>query len=235
MVVVIGGTRGTGLLIARRLAQAGRPVRVMARDPDAARPRLDATVEIVRGDLTNAATLPRAIAGASEVILTAGCRSGHYATEAQIKATEFDGVRSLLGALREAGFGGRLLYMTSSGVGTRSLAAAALNFYKGNTLRWRRRVETEIRSSGVDYTIIRAGVLLNRAGGEHALRLTQQALPLSPRYRIARADVAKVFVAALDSPQVSHATFDVVWGRGEGRQPLETLFAGIKPDGELGI
>jgi len=230
MVLVIGGTRGTGLLIAHRLSKSGKPVRVMARDPDAARRRLDARVEVVPGDLTKAATLAPAVSGAADVILTAGCRSGHFATETEIKATEFEGVRSLLAALRREGFQGRVLYMTSSGVGTRSLAAAALNFYKGNTLRWRARAETEIRSSGLDYTIIRAGVLLNRPGGRRALWVTQEALPLSPRYRIARADVADVFGAALDSARVSRATFDVVWARGKARQPMETLFAGLRRD-----
>src|SRR5690349_18825581 len=166
----------------------GRPVRVMARNPNAARRRLDAAVEIVPGDLTRPESLVLAIGGVAAVILTAGCRSGRFATEREIRATEFEGVRSLLGALRDAGFGGRLLYMTSSGVGTPSLAAGILNLYKGNTLRWRHRAETEIRSSDLDYTIIRAGVLLNRPGGCHALRVTQHALPLSPRYRIARAD-----------------------------------------------
>jgi len=165
------------------------------------------------------------------VIVTAGCRSGRFATEGKIKATEFEGVRNLLGALREGGFRGRLLYMTSSGVGTRSLASGLLNLYKGNTLRWRFRTEVAIRASGLDYTIIRAGVLLNRPGGRRALWVTQQPLPLSPRYRIARADVAEVFVAALDSPRVSRATFDVVWARGSERRPVEQLFADIVPDG----
>ncbi len=230
--LVIGGTRGTGLLIAERLAGQQRAVRVMARDPDTARRRLDPAVQIVPGDLTLPETLVPALREASDVILTAGCRSGRFTREAQIIATEFEGVRSVLGALTQRGFGGRFLYMTSSGAGTRSLATAALNLYKGNTLRWRQRAESAIRQSGLDYTIIRAGVLLNRAGGRHALWITQDALPLSLRYRIARADVAEVFVAALDSPSVSRATFDVVWGPGSARQSLENLFAGITRDKE---
>jgi hypothetical protein len=120
--------------------------------------------------------------------------------------------------------------MTSSGVTGRSIAAVMLNLYKGNTLVWRRRAEAEIRSSTVDYTIIRAGVLLNKPGGQRAIVLTQDPLPLSIRYRIARADVAEAFVAALDHPRASHATFDVVWGDGPRCEPWPGLLARLNPD-----
>ena len=91
--------------------------------------------------------------------------------------------------------------MTFSGVMTKNLATRRLNLWKGNTLVWRRRVEDEIRASGLDYTIIRAGVLLDCAGGGHVIQITQQSLPLALRFRIARADVARVLVASLDYPK----------------------------------
>ena len=96
-------------------------------------------------------------------------------------ATEFEGTRNVLAAARATGFGGRLLYMNASGVTSQSLSARFLNLWKGNTLRWRCRAEAAIRSSGLDYTIIRAGVLLNRPPGTRALLVTQRPLPLSLR------------------------------------------------------
>jgi hypothetical protein len=48
----------------------------------------------------------------------------------------------------------------------------------------------------IAYTIIRTGILMNRASGQRVIEVTQLPLPLSPRYRIARADVAEVFLAA---------------------------------------
>jgi uncharacterized protein YbjT (DUF2867 family) len=96
---------------------------------------------------------------------------------------------------------------------------------------WRRRAEDAIRASGVDYTIVRTGMLLNRPKGQRAIRLTQEALPLSFRYRIARADVAEVFVAGLGEPRASRSTFEVVWDR----QPVEdwrALLKGLKSDAE---
>lgn len=61
-------------------------------------------------------------------------------------------------------------------------------------------------------------MLLNRSGGQRVVEVTQDALPLSPRHRIARADVAEAFVAALDHPRATRATFEVVWGHGNRRE-----------------
>ena len=229
-VVVIGGTRGTGLLIAQRLQQRGLPVRILARNPAQAQEQLGSAFAIVVGDITRPDTLPPALEGATHIVFTAGWRSGRPAMERHIRETEYGGVVNTLAAGQGVGFGGRFLYMTASSVGGRSWAAAALNLYKGNTLVWRERAEHEIRASGLPYTIIRAGVLLNRAGGQRALLVTQRPLPLSLRYRIAREDVADVFVAALDHPRAVRTTFEVVWGDGPPREPLPALLDRLQPD-----
>jgi uncharacterized protein YbjT (DUF2867 family) len=230
LVLVIGGSRGTGLLIAQRLLRDGVAVRVLARNPDEARERLGPACEIVAGDLTKPDTLPRPIGGATHIVFTAGRRSGRPTTEKKIRETEYLGVVNTLAAARRVGFSGRLLYMTSSGVTSRSFFAWALNVYKGNTLLWRRRAEEAIRDTELDYTIIRAGVLLNRPGGRRAIRVTQETLPLSLRYRIAREDVAETFVAALNHANASRATFDVVWGNGPRSDSLPAQLGQLQPD-----
>jgi uncharacterized protein YbjT (DUF2867 family) len=212
-VLVIGGTRGTGLLIARLLHRQGYRVRVLARDRERVLTLFDSTVGIVDGDVTKPETLRPAIEGTHRIIFTAGCRSGYPVREPRVKAVEYEGVLNTLAAARQLGFAGRFLYMTSSGVTTPSVFAACLNLWKGNTLIWRRRVEGEIRASGLEYTVIRTGILLNRPGGQHRINVTQQPLPLSLRYRIARADVAQVFLSALEHPSAKRATFEAVWGR----------------------
>jgi uncharacterized protein YbjT (DUF2867 family) len=222
-IVLIGGTRGTGLLIAHRLVAKGEAVTVLARDVPAAQLRLARSVQVIYGDLTRPETLPLILAGASHIIVTAGCRSGRPVDEGTVRAVEYDGVGHALAAARQTGFTGRFLYMNPSGVNSRSFWTRALNLYKGNTLIWRARAEAAIRESGIDYTIIRVGFLLNSRGGRHALRITTESLPLSPRLRIARADVAEVFVAALDHPRTTRATFDVVWGSGGRRESCSEL------------
>ena len=229
-ILVIGGTRGTGLLIARLLHRQGYRVRVLARDRERVLTLFDETVEILRGDVTKPSTLQPAIDGARHIIFTAGCRSGYPVLEPQVKAVEYQGVLNTLAAARQLGFAGRFLYMNSSGLTTPSILATCLNLWKGNTLVWRRRVEEEIRASGLDYTIIRTGILLNRPGGQHLINVTQQPLPLSLRYRIARADVAQVFLTALEHPRTARATFEAVWGRHGEPQAWSGPLDRLQPD-----
>ena len=207
----------------------GIPVRILSRSDVGCEEVLRHAPAVIRGDITRPETLQSVFAGVRHVVFTAGVRSGHPAREWRIKKTEYDGVLNTLAAARRAGFGGRFLYMTSSGVPGQSFATRALNLYKGNTLVWRRRAEDAIRQSGFDYTIIRAGVLLNAHGGRRAIMITQRELPLSPRYRIARADVAEVFVAAIPHPRASCATFEVVWGHGPPTA-IASLLEKLEPD-----
>ena len=228
-VLVIGATRGTGFLIAGLLLRDGYRVLAVARSETKARTRLDPAVEVLQGDITQPATLAGAFGDVDHAIFTAGVTQ-RPSGEGLVRATEFEGVRNVLAAAKSAGFAGRFLYMTSIGVTRRSLAAAVLNLVKGNTLKWRLLAESEIRKSGLDYTIVRAGLLTNDPGGRKPVEVAQNDYPLTVRYRISRADVAEVFVRALQDPRTRRTTFDVVSGKEAEPSRWETLFAGLKPD-----
>lgn len=229
-VLVVGGTRGAGLLIARLLHERGHKVRVLARDPVKALAELGPPFEVVAGDLTKADTLPPALQDVDHVIFTAGAPSGRYASENLVKATDFDGVLDTLAAARNIGFRGRFVYLNTIGIHTPSLARTLLNLLKRNTFVWRRRVEDEIRSSGLDYAIIRVGFLLDQPAGERAIVVGQGNLPLAISNRIARGDVAEAFVEAMEHPRASRATFEIVWGKGQRRANWSTLFETLQPD-----
>jgi uncharacterized protein YbjT (DUF2867 family) len=229
-VLVIGGTRGAGLLIAGLLHERGFRVRVLARDPARAAAELGSSFEIIAGDLTKADTLAPAMANVDHIIFTAGAPSGRYAPESLVKATDYQGVVDTLAAARQAGLPGRFVYLNSIGIATASLAGTLINLLKRNTLVWRRRAEEHIRASGLDYTIIRVGFLFNQSGGKHAITVSQDALPLAPRHRIARADVAEAFVEAMQNPCASRATFEIVWDKGPRRESWSSLFERLKPD-----
>lgn len=228
-VLVIGGARGAGLRIVERLVAQGRAVRVMARDRAATALRMPAGVDVVAGDLTRPETLDAAVEGVRHVVFTAGAPSGRYAPEALVKATDHDGVVHTLAALAQAGFGGRLVYLDSMGVTRPSLSAMLINLLKGNTLVWRRRAEAAIRASGLDYTIIRVGFLTDAPGGRDDIAVVQAPLPLSPRHRIAREDLARAFVAALDHPAASRATFEITAAKGPPGD-LDAKLAQLAPD-----
>jgi uncharacterized protein YbjT (DUF2867 family) len=128
------------------------------------------------------------------------------------------------------GFSGRFVYMTSLGTTRRSFTAGLLNLVKRNTLRWRKKAEDDIRTSGVDYTIIRAGLLRNAPAGKRAIQITQECLALASKHRSGRADVAETITEALRSPHASNTTFDVVWGQGSPREEWSALFGRLEPD-----
>jgi uncharacterized protein YbjT (DUF2867 family) len=230
-VLVIGGTRGTGLLIAHLLLKRGHAVRVLARDPSEAASRVGPGIEIVAGDITKAETLTPAVRGSAHIILTAGVPSGRMAPESLVKLTDYQGVLNTLTAARATGFAGRFVYLNTIGIMRASLTGWLLNRMKRNALVWRRRVEEDIRASGIDYAIIRVGLLTDDPAGTRAIDVGQRNLPLAPWYRIARADVAEVFVAAMTHPAASRTTFDIVWGRGRVRESWDVLFNRLKPDG----
>ena len=68
---VTGYTRGTGLQIARQLAQRGASVLGLARDPATARDLLPATVEVRAGDVIDPGSLRAEGLGACRAIFFA--------------------------------------------------------------------------------------------------------------------------------------------------------------------
>jgi uncharacterized protein YbjT (DUF2867 family) len=228
-ILVIGGTRGTGLQIVQRLLRGGYSVRVLARNAARARETLDAAVEIVEGDITKPDSLPGAMKDMDQILFTAGVTGGRVG-EPWVRAVTYDGIRNTLAAAKDAGFRGRFLYMSTVGVTTPSPAAAFLNLIKQNILHWRKRAEEEIRSSGIDYTIIRAGMLTNDPAGRRAIEIGQDGYPLAFKYRISRADVAEVFVEALRHPETRRARFNVVGVTGSPREEWRLLLSALKQD-----
>lgn len=211
-VLVIGATRGTGQFVAERLLQEGYQVRVLARDAARARQVLGASIEIVQGDVTRLASLTPAVERVDHIIYTAGV-TRRPAAEALVRATEYDGVRNTITAAGEAGFAGRFLLMGAVGTTRGSPLSFVLNLIKGNTLKWRRRAEQALRRSGLDYTIVHAGILTDAPKGRRAVELSQTHRRMWPWTRIGRADAAEVLVRSLAQPGSRNATFDAIWGR----------------------
>jgi uncharacterized protein YbjT (DUF2867 family) len=113
-----------------------------------------------------------------------------------------------------------------------SILSFLLNLIKGNTLRWRRRAEEALRKSGLEYTIIHAGILTDAPGGQRAVEIGQAHYPMRLRYRISRADAAELFVRALRHPNTRNTTFDAVWARNGHVREWGELFRDLRPDGE---
>src|SRR5260370_8569660 len=112
LVLVIGGTRGTGSLIVDLLLRNAYRVRALARNPRQATPRLGSAVHVVPGDVTRPETLPAAVKDITHLIFTAGVAAAP-ARERGTVPTEYVGVLNTLPAPRKAAFSPRSPYLTS--------------------------------------------------------------------------------------------------------------------------
>lgn len=92
-VLVLGGTGSVGRVVVGRLLAHGITPRVLTRNP--ARAGFGQDVEVVAGDLTDAATLAPALDGADAVILTHGAPYG----SGEYKDIDYGAVPTLLEAL----------------------------------------------------------------------------------------------------------------------------------------
>jgi uncharacterized protein YbjT (DUF2867 family) len=217
---VIGCTRGTGLQIARQLAARGSAVRGIARDPAKARDLLPAGVDIRTGDVTDPGSLRRA--GLDEcraiffaVDITGGLAGRGFLKPAdRIRAVSYQGLVNVVDAAREAGFAGRFVLLSGMGSELPSFTGRLLNAIKGNLQRNQRDRDAYLRSSGLDWSVGRGGVLTNGAGGRADIRITPPVHRLSLLRRVARADFARALIAAADSPAASRHMFDVFNERG---------------------
>jgi hypothetical protein len=71
---------------------------------------------------------------------------------------------------------------------------------------------------------------MNSEGGKKPIELSQNQYPLYLRYRIARKDVAKIFVGALKTDKANNKTFDAVWSKDSEPLDLEEKFARLEKD-----
>lgn len=231
-VLIIGATQGTGLEAARILQKEGAEIRVFARNIPKAREVLDDTVTMIGGDLRDPKRLPEAFEGADHLIFTAGVTK-RPCSEELIVSTEYEGMKKTLNAAREAGFDGRIVFLSSIGVSNPNWASRLLNKVKGNALEWRLAMEDLIRESGFDYTIVRAGYLMNSVSRK-PISLSQTELALELRYRIGRKEAAEVLVESIRHPEAGRKTFDAVRRRQSdgAKNGWRTKFAGLEEDKE---
>lgn len=230
-VVVLGATGGTGAYVVQELLKRNFPVRVISRKREKAQSQFGDDVEIAVSDVTDPETLQGVFADAQAVIDTVGVKPG-WVSEDKIEEIEYQGTINILGAAKAEGFAGRFFYMGAIGTERWSPVSGLLNTIKGNTLKWRRRAERQIRESGLDYAIVHAGVLSDTSKPARTTRISQRRLRMWPWRRIGRADVAHVFVEALQHPRARNVTFDAIWGAKHDEAAVEEQLDRLVPDGQ---
>lgn len=210
-ILVIGGSRGIGRETVKAALAAGHGVRAMARDAgalDLDDPRL----EKVSGDATDGADLAAALDGADAVVQALGVKLGPRTILREV--TLFSrATAALVPAMREAGVR-RLVAVTGFGAGD---SAAKISFVEyapfravlGRAYDDKTRQEAIIRDSGLDWTIVRPGILTNRPAKGRYQVLTDPASWHNGV--IARADVAHFILRALETEAFLHQAPVIVY------------------------
>jgi uncharacterized protein YbjT (DUF2867 family) len=192
--IVFGSTGGTGRELIRQGLERGHEVTAFVRDP-AALDRRDG-LDSVAGDALDAAAVARAIDGHDAVV----CALGKPATSPGRLRSE--GTRNIVAAMERSG-PSRLICMSTIGIGETASQLSPLYRYLlvptllRRTFAEHARQEAVVRGSGLDWTIVRAGVLTD---DEPADRFRHGFPPSdhSPKMKIARGDVARFMLGQLE-------------------------------------
>lgn len=216
-VLVAGATGATGRRVVEELVQAGVPVRALVRDADRARALLPAGVELAVADVGDRPALERALQGCDRVICATGARPSLDVTGPL--RVDYLGVRNLVDAARAAGVS-RFVLVSSLCV---SRLLHPLNLF-WLVLFWKRLGENYLRTSGLDWTIVRPGGLTEE---EATPDLTLVGADQLERGRLPRRQVARVCVAALDCSAASRKVVEIVAADQPHGQGFAEQFAAI--------
>lgn len=201
VVLVAGATGRTGQHIVRQLVDEGYRVRALGRDGDKVRAMFGDSVEVAVGDVTDPASLKPAFDGVMLVVSAIGSSAKEGPGSPEF--VDYGGNNNLVDAAVAVNVD-QFVLVSSMGV---THPTHPLNKMLGNVLIWKLKNEDYLRASGLDYTVVRPGGLHDKAGGDQFIVLEQ-----GDEWKvvaIARADVAEICVAALQTPEARNKTFEV--------------------------
>ncbi|MFY0409546.1 SDR family oxidoreductase [Solicola sp. PLA-1-18] len=203
-IAIVGGHGKIAQQLIGQLAGAGHTPVALIRKPEqvADLEQLGAETAIVDIENDDAATFAQAFAGADAVVFTAG--GGADGDIARKKSVDLGGsVKSVDGA-KQAGVS-RFVQVSAISV-DEPVADDAGDVWKAY-VDAKRDADTQLRDSGLDWTIVRPGGLTDDpATGQVALAEKVE------RGDVPRADVAAFIVAALDDPRTVGKQWELVSG-----------------------
>ncbi len=212
-ILVAGATGETGRIIVRKLIKQGYPTSVFVRDVNRAKKMFGKRVDFFEGDVRAPETILPAMQDVDTVISAIGTRVpvGKNCP----KRIDYLGVVNLVNAACQAGVQ-RFILISSVAV---TNPDHPMNRF-GQVLSWKWQGEEALRTSDMNYTIIRPGGLKNTKGGQKGLKFDQGDRILG---MVSRADVAEVCLQALNHPQSHCTTFEVI----ESDQPATVDWAAL--------
>jgi len=226
-ILVTGATGKTGSLVLKQLRKQSDRFEAIgfARSPAKITELFGSTAGFIVGDITDKSSLESAIKGCDAlVILTSAVpqmiappSDGKppqfaYPPDGMPEIIDYQGQKNQIDAALQAGIEHIVLMGSMGGTNPNHILNKIGN---GNILIWKRKAEQYLIDSGIDYTIIRAGGLIDELGGNRELLIGKDDLlstnppdGISPI--IPREDVALVIINALIEANARNKAFDII-------------------------
>jgi uncharacterized protein YbjT (DUF2867 family) len=207
VILVTGGTGFVGGHVVHALRQAGRPVRCLVRDERKAGRLATVGCELAEGDMTDAASLRRAVEGVDTIVHLVAVRQGK---EERFERVMIRGADDLLSASKEVGVG---RFVLMSALGTSEETKDLVPYFRAKLM-----VEQKVAGSGIPYVIFRPSFIFGRDGGIiPTFRRLVKLAPVTPiigsgERRIQPIwvdDVAAYFERAIDLDAATNRTFEL--------------------------
>ena len=204
--VVFGSTGGIGSQVVEQALAAGHEVTAIARHPSAI-PFRHEHLEVVEGDVLEPETIRGAIAGKDAVISALGARDRAPTT------IYSEGVANIMQAMQAAQVC-RIFCISASGLEPgprwqRWIAKPLLWLILKNMYTDLVRMETEVKASGLDWTILRPPSLTDGPRtGRYQAAVDQH---LSRIFSISRADVADYILNHLNDAATFRKTVELAY------------------------
>ena len=124
---------------------------------------------------------------------------GFFKPASEIRTVTYQGLVNVVDAAKAAAFTGQFVLVSGMGSELPSFTGRLLNAIKGDLQRNQRDRDAYLRTSGLDWSIGRGGILTDEPGGRADILITPPIHRLSLFRRVARADLARALIAAADA------------------------------------
>ena len=210
-ILVAGGHGQVALRLLRQLAAQGHHARGIIRDAGQAADLEAVGAHAVLCDLEHDDPRPH-LGGAEAIVFAAGAGPG--SRPERKRTVDYGAAVKLIDAARELGV---MRYLMVSSMGTQDVehAAEGMRPY----LEAKRDADDALRTSGLDWTIVKPGHLVDGPGTGKV----DAAVALGRRGDIPRDDVAAVLAACLTLPNTIRSEFEVL----AGDTPIEPALQAI--------
>ncbi|WP_069789269.1 SDR family oxidoreductase [Cyanobacterium sp. IPPAS B-1200] len=226
-ILVTGATGRTGSLVVKKLQTQSNDFQVIGfgRSHEKVQQIFGTTKDFLIGDILSENDLEKAMEGCQTLIILTSATPQMKGIPQEGKRPEFEfpdhgtpeivdwqGQKNQIDIAKEVGIKHIILVGSMGGTNPNHPLNSLGN---GNILLWKRKAEEYLIGSGIDYTIIRAGGLLDKPDGRRELLVGKDdnflnSPPDGVPTSIPRGDVANTVIAALTAPNARNKAFDLI-------------------------